>query len=388
MQEQLERLVEQAAALQGPGRIADRQRKRLRRQRLARSLAQEFLEQGVVAIDMDRGRAALDEEVAPIEVLQHPARAAGCAHAFGEIDGHARQERGRQQHLLDVGRRTLEDLAGEVVECRFAAVQLDGLGVPAHSAQAIQREHAAGRPAAHQRLDAIRQGLVAAAERARQAAAFLRRQAQRVGCQHPHALLGDQRAELHQRCAAADDEHVDAVRNLFDRLFDQDLHDGRGIDVFVVVEDDDRRRRQQREQGLEAAPGKARHVGQELAGQQRQFSALPASERRGGLSQVVEKRRRVAVAFVDVVPEGGQAAGGQVAGDERALARAGWPLDPQRRPFARRVQQHEEPLARERVEQAGWPQLGELRALHAGYATAARGSHLGDCGSSGGFGQD
>jgi hypothetical protein len=84
---------------------------------------QELAEQPVEVVDVALARAApVDEQVAPVQVLEQARRCRIAGQRLGVLGRHRRQERGEHQRAAVLGPRAREDLAGEVREHRLAAV--------------------------------------------------------------------------------------------------------------------------------------------------------------------------------------------------------------------------------------------------------------------------
>ena len=118
----------------------------------------------------------------------------------------------------------------------------------------------------------------------------------------------------------------------------------------------------QREELAHEAPRERRQVARVLRGehgQRRGFARPAARQVRRRRAQVVEERRRVGVARIGLEPQPGQLARLDVACDERGLARARRPGDPQDGMRAALVEQSEQALTLLDVVQPRPAELGE-----------------------------
>ena len=155
--------------------------------------------------------------------------------------------------------------------------------------------------------------------------------------------------ESRRRIAAADEDELPAVRDLIDRLRHDLVEGGVGRYVLVVVEDDGEGPFQTAVELSEEVPrehGQARTV---LGSQERQRTAAAGR----GQGQIVEERRHVGVALVQLIPEPAEPPRRQIAGHEGRLAGAWRRPDPGDRPSPGLIELAEEPGPRHRTRQRG-----------------------------------
>ena len=175
------------------------------------------------------------------------------------------------------------------------------------------------------------------------AAASSRVKRRSSGPMRASGLVGNEARERGGRLEAADQDHVHADRDL--------VHHGRArlgpaLGLVQVVEHDHGAGGQARKELAEPAPPEAGEIAPVLVGEERQRRCLRAAERRCGETEKVEERRGIAVARIDVVPDGGEPPRIEVAREQRAFSRARRTGDPQRGMLAPLVEQPEQALAR------------------------------------------
>jgi hypothetical protein len=76
---------------------------------------------------------------------------------------------------------------------------------------------------------------------------------------------------------------------------------------MAVVENDHGSRRQTRKEGAKIAAGEIGQIGEIFRGKSQQGRRMPAARLRRGKCQIVEERRGIGVAGIDVVPDARQA---------------------------------------------------------------------------------
>ena len=121
---------------------------------------------------------------------------------------------------------------------------------------------------------------------------------------------------------------------------------------MVAVEHHGERRLQTGVQRLEIAPREDRQPGMVFRTQNRQRLGVVWPDVFRRQSQIVEKRRDFAIAFVELVPEAGDCGVIEIARRQGGLAAARRPGNPNHRSFAPLVEQPEQALARQDPRQA------------------------------------
>ena len=173
-------------------------------------------------------------------------------------------------------------------------------------------------------------------------------------------LVRHQARELRRRLGAADDDHVHADRDLLEPGRERRPDLGRPGRLVEVVEDERGAGGHAREELAEPAAGEAVEVAPVLVGEERQRPRLLPAEAAAREPEVVEERRRIGVARVDVVPDRGELARLEVARDEHRLAGAGRAREPYDRVLPPLVEQPEQALARTDAVDAGTREFREL----------------------------
>ena len=347
-----------AARLEQPGRARDELAPGVGGQVPAPLLEQEFAEQRVVVVDRRLAAAPVDEQVAAIEVLEQPRHVV----VAGERDrlgfGHRRQDRRLHQRAAVVGARAAEDLAGEVLEDRVAPFAEGLLERRAGPGEMLAQQDQCRDPALALALDPPHDGGV---ERVaiEQGGGLLGRAAQLRRLDPRDAPAGRKARELGRRRRAGEHDHADAFGDLLQALRERRALQCGGARLVEVVEHDQRVRGQQGEELAAERAREARQVLLPLGGEHRQRRSAVADELDRRQAQVMEERRRVAVAGVDVVPQVRQAPRLDVARDQRRLAGSRWGRDPDHRSPARLVETREEARSRHRVKEPGTRQFGE-----------------------------
>jgi hypothetical protein len=104
--------------------------------------------------------------------------------------------------------------------------------------------------------------------------------------------------------------------------------------------------------------------------QQRHRSALAWCFSRGRKPEVIEEARRIAVVAIDLIPNAGAFLGGEIAREQRGLARTRRAMNPHNRPLLSLVQTREQPIPENSV---GRLRSGQLRELGRGLVFGTRG---------------
>ena len=333
------------------------------RQPPAHFFQQELAEQRVVVIGGLRAAAAIDEQMAPEQVVEQAGRffVSGQRDRFGLRD--RRRDRGEHQHALVRRLCAVEDLAREILEHGVLALidpliqRISERGTRA--AEVLAQQHQRCDPTIALRLDTLhvlRIELLRAEDRLR----LLRRAAQRDFVDARDAPVGDQPCELGRRIGARDDEQRDAVGNFFQSLRNRSALLGARARLVKVVEHQRERTRQHRTKIAKETAREPCEVLLRLGRKQRLRRAL-FRKRRGGGAHVVHERGRICVAAVDLVPDVTLVARLEVTRHQGRLAGTRWCAHPDDRPRSRLVQQLEQPWTLERVVELGPREFGEGR---------------------------
>ncbi len=325
---------------------------------LAQLLQQELAEQRVVVVARLRTAAAIGEEVAAIKIFEQ----ARGLDAAGKRDrfrlGDRRRNRRQHEDALVVRLGAVEDLAREILEDRVLAFAQRVVERRVVAAQVLAQQHQRGDPAVALPLDALQflpLGVAAAEDRQ----GFLLGAAERgfVDARDPPA--GEEPREFRRRIRARENDHVGALRDLFQSLRQRRTLRGRRSRLVKVVEDDGAASREQRKEIAEEPARETPQVLLRLGREQRECRRRLACDGKRGRPHVMDERRRIGVAGVDLVPQVAPVAGLQVACDERRLAGSRRRADPDDRSRRGFVEERVEPRPRQRVVELRPREFGE-----------------------------
>ncbi len=301
-------------------------------------------------------------------------------HAGGE----SFEQRGLDEKLLDRRRGPLQDLVREVMkDVRLAARRGDRPG-ERPVLEAFQHQHQRRGPAVGIVVDLLndvrRQRLFIALE-VNDAGGLFLGQADVLPTDAGEAVRGLQAAERHGRVGAARHEDRDAPRRFLRRHADHLVQRALGADFLVVVQHERAPPARAAEQPPEVVARVDLQARLILDGEQRQLD--PAVQPLGGRGQIVEERRRVAIARVDLVPDMLFPFVREVTAHQRGLAGAGRRGHPYQRPRARPLQRAKQTHARvdalePRAIELGGPQGSSGRSFvrHGGTSPSAVGGFV------------
>ncbi len=325
---------------------------------VAHFLEQELAEERVVVVGGLRPAPPVGEEVAAVEVLEQAPDIVPARQRHRVRLRERRRDRGQHQRALVLGLCGIEDLPGEVLEDRLLAFGERGVECSAVPAQVLAQQHQRRDPAVALALDPleIRRSELRVFE---DGFGFLGIAAQLRLIDERDPPVRDQACEFRRRLGPRHDDERDAFGNLFEPLRQCGALPRRRARLVEVVEDDGARVRQDREEIAEEAAREAREILLQVGRVERQRRRRLARDLLRGDPHVVDERRRIGVADVDLVPEMSSLADLEPARDERRLPGSRRRADPDDRAGRRVVEQREQPRPRERVVELRAGELGE-----------------------------
>ena len=312
----------------------------------------------VLVGDLGAG-AAVGEELSPIQIVQEPASVCKSADLLGNVRCQPRQERSGEQDLPVLRRCLVEDLAGEIVEHRFAAFGFDVLRRSSTAVDALEHQRQSRGPTTTLSVEHVDQRCVQWTHGGCNAARLFLCEPQLVPTDPRHRLVRDEPGVQAGRFAPAHDHDVDALGNFLRRIDQQSMECDLAEHLIVIVQRQHGRARQARVQLAKEAAAEAGEIAEIFWRQQGQRLVLGRERSAGGEAQVIEECRGVSVAAVDVIPQAAQPSAFQVTRDQRGLACSGRPVHPDQRMRALPVEQREQSLAWQRAEQPGPAELGQ-----------------------------
>ena len=277
----------------------------------------------------------------PVAVLEQLARVLLAGQRDRGRPRDPRRERAQHQHALVLLRDAAHDLAGEVGEHRLGSGEAGVVGSRRAPRRVLAHQDEARRPAVGAPVDGVERvgrELAVGGEEARRLVA---REAQLLGADPRDGLVRQQPGELRRRLGAAEHDHVDADRDLLEHVGERRAELARAGRLVEVVEHEHAARGHAREELPEPAAREAVEVAAVLVGEERERRGLLPAEPAAGEPQVVEERRGIGVARVDVVPDRRELPCLEVARDQHRLAAAGRAREPHHGVLASLVEQPE-----------------------------------------------
>ena len=311
---------------------------------------QEVAKQRVVFVGGLGLRAPQGEVVLAMQLFEQLARGRHRGELRHHRRAHLRQQRAHQQHVAGLRVQPGKDLGGEMVE-QHLRVAVGRCLRRAPRPAVLQQQHQARRPA---RSAAVQLALAQPLD----ALHLLERELQLF----PAELL-ERRAcrELAGRAGTAQHDGAETGRQRVHPLAHQRVQRGAGRHFLVIVEHQHERRLELGGERLEVAARENAQPGEIFRGEVRQRCARVRRRRARCKTEVVEKRARVVVARVDLVPQVRKLAIDEVAARQRGLARPRRGADPGQAMLAL-VEPLEQALAQEHVAVARARDLGEESA--------------------------
>ena len=311
-------------------------------------IEQELAQQWVQSIDAVGSVDALGEQVVRAQVFE-------CLPGIGhpgdgghQVGRHPGQQGTDQQQALARRAQPFMQQAGEVVEQqrRVAGVR---------RVRAVMAEQAqAGGPAAHAARRRHHLRLVLP-QRTGVQRRFIGAELQRVGRQHRQRAGQNRAAQFGRRRVAAAHEQAHAIGQLGDGA-GQQRRQGRQRGLIQVIEDQCQRPRHSRQGGAEPGP----RVGQRLAhmfGREARPAGLDA-QAVDGLVEGGEEPAEVVVVGIEPVPQAAQRTRLAIRRQQHRLAGSRRRTQPDRTAGPLSVEPVEQALARQRLHEARWAQLG------------------------------
>ena len=295
----------------------------------------------------------------PVAVLEELAGVLLAGQRHRHRPRHPGRECAQHEHALVLFRDAVHDLAGEVGEHRLGrggAV----VGPFGGAGRVLAHEDEARGPAVGTLVDGVERVARELPLRPEQARGLVAREAKLRRPDADDRLVRHQAGELGRRLGAADDDHVHADRDLLEPGRERRPELARPGRFVEVVEHERSAGGHAREELAEPAAREAVEVAAVLVGEERERPRLLPAEAASREAEVVEERRRIGVARVDVVPDRGELARLEVARDEHRLAGAGRAREPHDRMLPPLVEEPEQALARADAVDAGTRELREL----------------------------
>ena len=305
--------------------------------------------------------APRDEEVPPVAVLEELARVLLAGQRDGGRPGDPRRQRAEHEHALVLLRDAVDDLAGEVGEHRLGRGEAAVVGPRRGPRRVLAHEDQPRGPAVGPPVDGVERVGRELPVRPEEARRLVAREAQLLGADAGDRLVRHQPREL--RCGGSgrlitmtltptgisSSPVANAARASVEPPASWRLSSTSTLPAGMRAKSSRNQRR--------AKPFRSRRYSSVKSGSRR--GLLPA-EAAAGEAEVVEERRRIGVARVDVVPDRVELPRLEVARDEHRLAAAGRARQPDDRMLATLVEQPEEALARTDAIDAGTREFGEL----------------------------
>ena len=304
------------------------------------------------------GLASHREEVAPVQAVEQGPGVGVASQVLRQLGSDRGQQRRAQQQVAQRGIGGLQQLAREVGEDRFArgAIEPRTGWIAVVVARARQHQDQACNPAIAHRVQALDVGVRADTHNTHDLRSLFEMQAQVLGADRRDLPVGLALDQLGRKLMAAQRDQADARRDLVDRTAQQ------GRETFTsgpmaVVEHDAGVGGEPLVEPAEELPIEAGQVGQVLGGQIRQGDGMAVGSTRER-DEIGDRGRRIAIAFVDMKPEGGRLACAEVVRDQRGLAAPRRAADPDARRVERCVQTPEKTLSRRHRRE---PRASQLR---------------------------
>ena len=243
-----------------------------------------------------------DEIVIAVQALEYRGGALFAGEAARHAGAHLRQAGGAQQKLLRRGIALLENFARQVIEHELARGEI-GRFPQRSQLRLLEHQHKPGCPALRRGIDALERFRVEARPALeRDLFGLLARETQVLPGEHDEHAVRAQPREAGWRIAAAHDERAAALGQLAERNAHHFVQLGGRRDLVIAVEHHRERRLEQRVERLEIAPREHGQRGVVFGPEQRQRFRRSRRELLGSEAQIVEERRRIGIALVELVP--------------------------------------------------------------------------------------
>src|SRR3990172_5447783 len=306
---------------------------------------QKLPEQGMILIRELGCSAPLGKIVAPVQVRENLAGPADTADLFGHTRGHAGKKGCFEQDLLHLFIKAAEHFFSEIIGYLTRQHGAGSMRTIAPAPRRLHEHHACGPPLDlfvdllqllfGQRLSAVQLHC---------ARCLLGSEAKIFPPDGLHDSVRLQAGEHRQRVRTAYDDDLCALGNFGQAVPDHFVERRVSGDFLVIVEDDDRGRLQPAVKIFEVSLGECGNTELVFRGKERQ--GLFDSRRRffSRQAHVIEEGGYVRVAFVHLIPQAGQLARSEVAGDQGGLAGAGRGGYPDHGPLKALIEKFKKPL--------------------------------------------
>ncbi len=323
-------------ALQGPELVSCKQ--------LRRAGEQEFAEQRVILVARVDVLALEREVVALIQALEQLVGAGKARQLAHVVHGHFAEQRAGGEHALSLRIERSEDLAGEIVEQHLMSRALRH-ALRIVQLRLLQQEHEPTGPTLRPLAQLLHLDRACAlpSRQLRECSDLIDVQAQLIPTEQQQLLVEARARPFRGRRGAAQHDRREIFRQRRDPVAQSDVQRRARRHFVIVVEDQHERCLDACRQCFEIAAREHRNVRVELGPQLRQHLAIELQRVGSREAEVVEERRQIAVAAIELIPQMRNAADFEVAADERGLARSRRSAQPDERTGA----------LVERTEQAG-----------------------------------
>ena len=218
-----------ALALSAASAVPDR--------RLCACVREEISKQGVVVIRRRLAAAAMDKQVATIQVLQDGLRVAVTGEGFGQLHVHAWQPCCCKQEVARCVAELGQDLRGEIVEHPLGCVRAKRRGQCAVSVRLLKQQRQPGCPAVGAAVDLPDQGLVGVSSATGDRCRLVQPQPKLFPSDEDQVLVRDEPSVTLRRFATRDDGNADLPRGLENCVDDCPVKVIRAVGLLVVVQD-------------------------------------------------------------------------------------------------------------------------------------------------------